>query len=82
VSLSNNVHHIARFVRTWLEDWGSDLEDTAEAYQEAMLSGTFNGRKIPIDMAKIYAKQFHEKAEAVYLCGEQLERDILKEFSE
>lgn len=58
--------------KTWLEDWGFDLKDTSDAYREAIKSGVMNGRKISPAIAKTYGRQFNERSEAVYDCGEQV----------
>lgn len=72
---------LAAFVRTWLEDWGIDLQQTCDSYRDAMVSGRHNGRKIPNDMARKFASEFKERADAVYPLGELLEKDILALFS-
>lgn len=68
---------VAAFVRTWLEDWGIDLQHTCDSYRDAMVSGRHNGRKIPNDMARKFAAEFKERADAVYPLGELLEKDVL-----
>lgn len=62
----------ANTAKTWLEDWGIDLQSTSDEYREAVISGKHNGRGINPDMAKTFARQFKERPDAVYDCGEQV----------
>ena len=64
--------------KSWLEEWGSDLAHTRDEYLAASKSGICNGRKISPEMANQFAKEFNERAEAVYACGALLEAELLK----
>lgn len=71
------IRRAAKVAKDWLEDWGVDLQATSDAYREAVIHGTFNGRRISPDIARASAKQFQERSDAVYDCGVHVEKEIL-----
>lgn len=75
------LEEAAKVARTWLEDWGCDLQHTADEYREAMRTGRFANRRIDAGQAKLYASQFQERADAVYDCGKQV-HDAIRALKE
>jgi hypothetical protein len=73
-SRNDTIRECAAKAKTWLEDWGIDLQATCDAYIDAANNGLFNGRRIDPVLAKASAKQFKERADSVYDCGEQLSK--------
>ena len=51
-----------------LLDWSNDLLYTRDQYIDAISSGTFNDRKINPELAKKFAHDFGERADAVRGC--------------
>lgn len=75
--ISDERKACAAFVKNWLEDWGQDLLATSDSYRDAMNTGRHAGRKIPTEVARAYARQFRERGNAVYDCGELLAAALL-----
>lgn len=75
------VKELALFAKNWLEDWGMDLQETSDAYREAVVTGKMNNRNIKPELAKAFAKEFNFRADSVYDCGEILYRDIMEKFN-
>jgi hypothetical protein len=66
----------ANVARDWLNEWAGDLAETRDSYIEAKRSGRHSGRRMSLDDADFYAKQFRERAEAVAGCADQVANAI------
>ena len=60
----------AECVKMMLEDEGISLQQISDTYRDAMVSGIHNGRKMPKDAAKSFARHFAERSDAVYQMGD------------
>jgi hypothetical protein len=67
----------ASFVQNWLETWAAALAETRDEYIVAQRTGIMGKRRISPDDARAFAKQFRERSDAVWDCGEQLAAAIL-----
>lgn len=59
-----------------LENEAFDLQEIRDGYIEAQKTGKHAGRNIAKDQAKMYAAQFHERSDAVYMAAEHAEAAI------
>lgn len=59
------VEKCAEAGKAAIEDEAVDLEGIRDSYIEARTTGIHAGRRIPPDMAKTFASQFHQRADAV-----------------
>lgn len=58
-------------IRLMMEE-SHDLDDICEGYREAQRTGKHSGRKIPARMAKQFARNFYERADAIWLAQEHI----------
>lgn len=61
-----------------LRDEAHDLYDIRDGYIEAQRTGMHGGRRITPEMAKEFAVKFRERAEAVYMAADNIEREARK----
>lgn len=59
------IEDAAGAARHNLENWASDLDETKDTYIEAGRTGTHAGRRISPELAKQFAGEFRQRAEAV-----------------
>lgn len=62
----------ARWAIAQFEIEAHDLSDIRDGYIEAKMTGTHGGRRIPPDMAKTFAGNFHERSDALFLAAEHV----------
>lgn len=71
------IDDAAGAARNNLENWASDLDDTKDSYIEARRTGIHAGRRISPEMAKQFAGEFRQRAEAVQESVEHTVKAIL-----
>jgi hypothetical protein len=69
---AETLEKAASYAKLWLEEWAADLISTRDAYIDAKKSGRMAGRRIEPKLASAFAKQFHERADAVDSCAPSL----------
>ncbi len=70
------IEECAEKARSHLENWAGDLAATRDQYIDAAACGMFNGRRITEEHARLLARQFRERAEAVSESAEHTAKAI------